>query len=118
MEDKKENLVYFSCVLLAVAGILLIHFTAEEPLKTNSLSSELIGKKVRLSGTVNSKWVHEGHVFLSVNDEKVVVFKKDAQETSLNPYYLLKGDPVHAIGKVKRYEGELEVVADELRWGN
>lgn len=118
MEDKKEDLVFGLCILLAVSGTCLMYFTAEKPVQTTALSSELIGKKVVLSGTVTSKWVYEGHVFLTVNNEKVVVFKDKARETSLNPYYLLKGDPVRAIGKVKRYKGELEVVAEELRWGN
>lgn len=116
MEDKRKDLIYFFCLLLSVSGALLMHFTAQKPLEVTELSSDMIGEKARLSGIVTSKWVHEGHVFLEVNKEKVVVFKDQAKKTDLNPYYILKGDRIAATGKVKRYKGELEVIAEELRW--
>lgn len=83
------------------------------PSMVDSLSPELVGKEVVFHGVIGSKKVHQGHVFLEVNGFKAVVFERVAKSLQ-TPYFFLKGDEVRLVGRVEEYEGEVELIVEEI----
>jgi len=86
-----------------------------------SLSSSMLGAKVRVSGEIVKVRIHEdGHVFLRVRDDSgevaVPIFRNVAQE--VDNRCLALGMRISVVGRVQEYRGELEVVpweGDDVR---
>jgi len=112
VEDRR--LAQLACLAVALTGVLLIHFSGYPPKRVDALSPELLGEKIILEGRIDSARVHDGHLFLTVNGFKAVVFKSTAGELGKSPSYFEKGRKVALLGHVREYKGTMELVVEGL----
>lgn len=117
---KDESLLKLSLVT-AVAGLLVLVFllkTIGEAKEIAAIDEGDIGKELKVFGTISSVYVSKNeNIFLKLADDSgeisVVVFKNMARK--LNAQLLKKGDAVEVYGKIQEYEGELEIIPNEIR---
>lgn len=95
-------------MIISIVGVSLI--SVSQPKVVTSLSPELVGQEVVLTGVVTSKTVRNNTVFLRVNGFKAVVFK----EVGDADFLIRKGTKVSLRGFVKEYNGEIELVVRGL----
>ena len=117
MEEKTLLKIALVC---SIVGVFIIFIFADrlEPSLVNisSISQSLIDKDVKIRGTVSSFRITSSVLMLDVRDEtgsiKVVAFDKEDFEAD-------KGQAVEIMGKVKGYQGSLEIEAKNilLLWG-
>ena len=105
-------------IITAVIGIIALYFISrvitEETIEIKKLK---IGQIERISGMVTSVYVsRDDHVFLKVADNTgeitVVAFKNSNIDEA---YDLEIGEEVTVLGRVDEYEGDLEIIAKEIR---
>ena len=105
-------------IIVSIVGLVSLFFLSR--LFTEELTeiSELkIGQMERISGMVTSVYVsRDSHVFLKVADNTgeitVVAFKNSNIDEA---YDLEIGEEVSVLGRVDEYEGELEIIAKEIK---
>lgn len=107
------NLGRYDYLVLAALGLLALAFTSAHPVEKTSvenISASDLGEKVKIAGTVKNSSSFSGTSFLNVSD--------GTGEISVVSFSLgsgfSRGEKVSIIGRVTMYEGELEIVADEI----
>jgi len=105
-------------VAVAVIGLLGLFWygTASSTAYSVSELDQLMGQKVKISGTVSSAFTSKaGNTFFMVSDgtgqAKVAVF----QSSGIDVSQLKNGAAVEVEGKVAEYEGELEIIASSIK---
>ena len=101
-------------LFLSIVGLVLLgfiaYFIATPHIELSELES-FNGRYVVIIGSVESAEIYESVSFLELTDEnnkvKVVAFEKIS-------YSFERGDFVEVKGKISRYKGELEIIADEI----
>lgn len=112
MEEKTLLKIALAC---SIVGIFIIFIFADklEPSLVNisGISQSFIDKNVKIRGTVSSFRITSSVLMLDMRDEtgtiKVVAFDKEDFEAD-------KGQAVEVIGKVKEYQGVLEIEAKSI----
>jgi DNA/RNA endonuclease YhcR with UshA esterase domain len=99
-------------LLLGLVGVLVLAVADEKPVEVSKIDSSLVGRKVVLAGSVESKRVTNDNVFLSVGGSQAVIFMHDAARLPVNPYFFAKGQFVRLVGVVREYKGGLELVVE------
>lgn len=105
-------------ILVSVVGVVLLFLISAVFTEELTEISELkIGQMERISGMVTSVYVsRDSHVFLKVADNTgeitVVAFKNSNIDEA---YDLELGEEVSVLGRVDEYEGELEIIAKEIK---
>ena len=105
---ENNRVIFWICLVISVVGVILI--SVSQPKVVTSLSPELVGQEVVLTGVVTSKIVRNNTVFLRVNGFKAVVFNNAKYTDSL----FQEGTRVSLRGFVKEYNGEIELVVRDL----
>ncbi|MDY6778608.1 MAG: hypothetical protein SVU32_08125, partial [Candidatus Nanohaloarchaea archaeon] len=107
------NTGYRVALFLCIVGTILVfageqlHSVPEIP--AQRISESHIGEKIVTGGTVNDLHVSDGVTFIrfeEVPDLTIVTFTER--------YDITAGDHVKVTGRVKLYQGELEVVAEDI----
>lgn len=102
-------------------GIIAIYIIVSQmdytSVKIGSITGEMIGETINIIGAVRNVYLHEdGHVFLSLSDDtgemKIVIWSDVAGKLNETTE---EGDFVNVIGSVKLYEGELEIIAKDVK---
>jgi len=109
-------------LILAITGIIALLLISQgiEPrsVAIGDITSNLIGYQVSASGYVKDFYWHDGHFFatLSENREqiKIVMFERDAKKFPALSN-VSKNSNLLVMGSVNEYEGELEIVAKEIK---
>lgn len=121
MDDK---LLLKFCLLISVLGLIAIWVGVYQSEKSivpiSKLSEENIGKIVKIEGKIIKKYVSKDrHLFLKVRDKtgkiKAVMFKNNHQTSGINIENLKEGSYIEASGKVKKYQGELEIILKKIK---
>jgi RecJ-like exonuclease len=116
---KKDKLLRLS-TFISIIGILAIFVVKGYATDLDVPISEAenyMGRTIGISGKISSIYVTgSGHGFIELYDGtdsiKVVAFKS----SGLNIMYALKmGDTISVLGKIAEYEGELEIIAKDIR---
>jgi exonuclease VII large subunit len=110
------KLSFLGSVIGLVAIYIIVSHMAYEPVKIGSITGQMVGETINITGAVKNVYVHEdGHVFISLFDEtgevKVVVWSDTAGKLDET---IKKGDFLNIIGNVQLYMGELEIIAREV----
>lgn len=118
----KVNTLIKICVIGAVAGIISLFFISQMilPLEVSpgEISQDLVGRKVKVSGTVGDTRVHpSGHIFFEIGDESgsidVVIWEEKAEQMALTGIDIGKirdGAYLEATGYVEYYKGDPQIV--------
>ena len=118
----KETLLIKICLLGSVVGILSIYFLSfmivPEEIGAGEITENHVGRKVRLSGTVEGFRMHSnGHVFFEVMDETgsvdVVIWEERVEQLMLSGTDVTRitgGIPIGLTGTVELYRGSVQVV--------
>lgn len=106
MGDRELAIV---CAALAIAGIIVLHFSATAPTVT-ALEQWSVGKRVTLQGIVEEKSIINRNVFVTIGNHTAVFFEPKDD----GPYVALKGQRVCATGVVAAYRGALELLGEGL----
>lgn len=107
-EQMLKRALIFS--LIGLFGLSLLAYISELPTLDISRASESIGQTVVAEGKIASVSYHPDVTFLEICAStciKVVFF-------DLPSYKLEAGDLIEVEGKIKLYEGELEIIAEEI----
>jgi len=105
-------------IIVAILGIISLFFISRILIeKTIEISKLEIGQIERISGIVNSVYVsRDDHVFLKVADKTgeitVIAFKNSNIDEA---YDLELGEEILVLGRVDEYNGEIEIIAKEIR---
>jgi len=100
-------------LLVSVAGLVILggiaYFVGPPHIDLNSLESHN-GKTVIIQGTIARATSLPAVTFIDLGKErvKVVLF-------GIPSHKFIKGDLIEVEGKITRYKGELEIIADEVR---
>jgi len=98
-------------LLVSVAGLVILggvaYFIGPPHIDLNSLESHN-GKTVIVQGYIARATIQPTFTFIDLEGVKVVLF-------GLPSHKFIKGDLIEVEGEIKRYQGELEIVADEIR---
>jgi len=118
----KDSTLIRICILGSVAGIISLYFLSFMIVPVDAgageVGQDLVGRRVRLSGTVNSLEVHRnGHMFFEIEDSTgsvdVVIWEDRAEQLSLSGTDLSRirdGAELAVTGDVERYRGRIQVV--------
>lgn len=118
----KESFLIKVCITGSIAGLVSLYFISfmivPEEIGPGELSPEFLGRKVRLSGTVQELRTHpSGHVFFELADETgsadVVIWEDKAEQLLLSGVNVSKienGVGMEVTGSVEYYKGNLQVV--------
>lgn len=109
-----ESDIVNACIVLAVIGLGTIYlsqsFILPEEVDIGGIDETWIGNSVSVNGTVSSVYSSNGAVFLTVEDDSgsITVVDFDGSRYS-------EGSPVKVKGYIEVYQGELEIIADEIK---
>jgi exodeoxyribonuclease VII large subunit len=89
-----------------------------EEINTGELTETYIGRKVKVSGTVENLRVHEnGHIFFDLKDDAgsidIVIWEDRVESLKLSGTDFSKienGIGIQLMGNVERYKGNLQIV--------
>lgn len=102
------------CVILGAVGVALIYSSSIyiEPEKVNisEIEPQWNGRQVKVGGKAVQPYKSKGNLFFNLKDNsgKIKVAKFDADIT------LNKSESVNVSGRVKLYQGKLELVAENI----
>jgi len=109
-------------LLISVIGIVLLFIFVQniEPLEAEikDIDDSYVGKSVKVEGIIDSIGYDKDKetLFLTVSDEnkdiKIVMFKKDLENMHQN---LSISDNVIITGEIALYQGDLEVIARNIK---
>jgi RecJ-like exonuclease len=105
-------------IITAVIGIVALYIIStlltEETVDIEELQ---IGQMERISGMVTSLYVsRDDHVFMKVSDETGEITVVAFESSNIDQAYDLEvGERVSVLGRVDEYEGDLEIIAKEIR---
>lgn len=106
------------CLFLLVIGLSFM-ISAEimfevDRIQINKISFKKIGEHVRIKGKVVDFSTNKGHSFLTLKDDtgkiKVVDFNSEKELKKI----INEAEKVQIKGSVDVYQGELEIIADEI----
>lgn len=118
----KERTLVRICLLGSVLGIVSLYFLsfmiAAFDVGAGEISQEHIGRKVRLSGTVQELSIHRsGHMFFELADDTgsidVAIWEDRVEQLALSGMdmsMLRNGADIELTGDVEYYRGGLQVV--------
>ncbi len=120
----EEHALRNIAVLCSVAGLLLLFLASEnlelKPKPIKEITSDDIGKTVKVCGEIITKTISNNHVFFTINDSteniRVVVFNSTAmklREKGNDIYSFEKGSMICPTGIVDEYpkgSGYLEII--------
>jgi DNA/RNA endonuclease YhcR with UshA esterase domain len=118
----KEKILLVACILISLAGLILIYFSALaiSPLETKigKIDSSYVGKLVSTTGKISYVRTHSaGHVFLILTDGssriEVPIFSSlmnQLKVKGITQYDFKKGMNVRITGIVGEYKGELQII--------
>jgi len=105
---------------IAVIGIIILFFIVQLTellvVRITEINEAMSGQNIITEGKVSSFSTKEGHIFLTLSDEreiKIVMFKDRAEENEI-AYELKNDDKIRVEGKVSIYRDELEVIAEKI----
>ncbi|MBI4895125.1 MAG: OB-fold nucleic acid binding domain-containing protein [Candidatus Aenigmarchaeota archaeon] len=109
------------CAILVVAGLVVLFFLVVfiEPVSMNisQISEKDIGKIVSINASVENKNLRNGNLFLELGDVdsnstiKAVMFENDIKQ-DLSTFQ--KGSHINIVGRIDRYNGELEIIINKI----
>ena len=118
----KERTLIRICLLGSVLGIISLYFLSfmivAVDVGAGEISQEHIGRKVRLSGTVQELSIHRsGHMFFELADDTgsidVAIWEDRVEQLALSGMdmsRLKNGAEIELAGDVEYYKGGLQVV--------
>lgn len=116
MDDKElRNL----SVLISIFGVVLLYFVANnlepEVVRISDIEYKDVGKTVKITGKITSRYDSKGHIFLKVSDGTseilVPVFENLVKRLSIEEKEgFVKGKGIEVVGEVQEYNGELEII--------
>ena len=100
----------FVCALISIVALLfLAHFIPPQEAVLEELDS-MLNERVRIEGVVDSVRHYKNMTFLSlIKSEAVRVVVFD------NINEIKTGDKIEIIGRVSKYRGRTEIIADDIR---
>ncbi len=117
----RERELIKASFFISTIGLIILYISNPQPafVKISEIENKL-DQRVVISGEIESLKIHEnGHIFLEVKDEtgeiKVVIFKNVVKKLKKELTCLEVNRNVSIEGKVTKYRGEIEVVAEEVR---
>lgn len=110
----KRQHLYYICIGLAAVGVATVYassmYIEPESFDINQLQRSWQGRKVVLTGNVSDPYKAGGHSFFELDDGtgriNAVAFNSELE--------LEEGQSVSVEGRLSMYEGQLEVIVDEL----
>jgi len=104
-------------LIIAVIGVVFIYFVinviGDRTMQISEATGK-IGSSVKVMGTINSVYKHDGNSFMRIGDPsgdiKVVVFER----SKVSQDSLERGKEIVVKGKVKEYNNEIEIIASEI----
>lgn len=118
----KENQLIKICLVGSIIGIISIYFVSflfsAEEIKTGEITETFIGRKVKVSGSVdNIRFHNNGHIFFDLKDNTgsidVVIWEDRVESLKLSGTDLSKienGFGIELTGNVESYKGNLQIV--------
>lgn len=111
----KHRSAYKICVFLAIIGLGIMYasslYISPEKAIISEIDKSWSGKNVEISGKVISFSSSGKNIFMRLNDStgdiKVVQFESE--------FSAKKGEKVNVTGTVELYQGELEIIAEEIQ---
>lgn len=111
----RRETVYRVSVLLSVIGLTVMYsvdsFMKPDKAKIEDLDESMTGEHVTVEGDVESFNTGHGHLFIDLNDGSgeidVVDFDSDV--------WIESDDRIEVRGYIDIYEGDLQLVAEEIR---
>lgn len=112
----KDSTLLKISLIVSIAGIFTILYIVESqnlsPIKLNELTKDQLDTIIKIEGKVTKVTKTPGLLILNIKDfsgtTKVIAFT--SQESVIK-----EGMKVEAIGKVVEYQGNLEIIADEIK---
>lgn len=100
---------------ISIIGFCLIFFWPNQAkeIMVNEINEEMIGQKIKTKGTIDwFKEIKGGLLFGLRNEEKinVVRFSPAAEEREI----VKAKKAVEVVGEIKKFRGELEIVAEKI----
>ena len=111
----KETTLLKIALICSLAGLVVLYFISAKidikDYKPNLLDKN-IGDDVKLTGTV-AKITDKGNiVFIEVSQQSPVTIVLFAEDNNVK---LNNGDKIEVIGKVQKYNGKNEIIAQKIR---
>ena len=112
---KEDKLAYAASVLFASIGLTLMYISigyyGPESVEIHEVDTSLMGEEVKIEGEVRDPFHTGEHLFFDLEDSSssVEVAKFDTD------FSLTRGQQVEIIGSVDMHEGELNIIAEEIR---
>jgi tRNA(Ile2) C34 agmatinyltransferase TiaS len=122
MGGSGKNLIIFRVSLLfSILGIVLIYLTTSSgsPERVDTLSREHLDRRVEITGVVSSKYVSNGHVFITLDSgARAVAFNTSSTHKMKSDLRFLRpGERAIFTGKVSEYKGKLELIVEDVERG-
>lgn len=119
----KDGMLYKIC--LAFSGLSIIFLFAfsysiePKSVKISDLESSDIGREVKISGTVQDRFLTESGEFLfELNEDgksiNVILFEEQLDKWKEVPENLVNGKKIKIEGEIKSYKKELQITPDKL----
>lgn len=110
----RRKVLYKACVFLSVIGLTLMYasslYMGIEKVDIGEIDRTWTGKNVRISGEVVELGSSGDIKFIDIQDPTGTILLVDFDST----VDIQEGDRINATGHVSVYEGELEVIAQEI----
>ena len=117
LTQKKYNTLLAIISICGTLSLTIIDFQTQ-PKKTEirEISEQLIGKKIFIEGKITSQFTKKNTLFLEITNKnkiKAIKFNTSKQE-SLTAQHADAQNFVKITGTVQKYNGELEIIADQI----
>lgn len=113
--NKEDKLAYAASVLFASIGLTLMYISigyyGPESVEIHEIDTSLMGEEVEIEGQVRDPFHTGEHLFFELEDSRssVEVAKFDTGSS------LTRGQQVKVVGSVDMHEGDLNIIAEEIR---
>ena len=109
------NKLLILSLMFSILGITALYFytnsLTSQPIEISTISSDMIGKSVRIDGFVSSKFISENkNTFLTIDDGSgkiIAVFFK--------PLDVEQFDNIEILGTISERDGKLSILGREIK---
>lgn len=114
MKDE-DKLAFAASTLFAIIGLSMMYLSfsyyGPTSVEVNEVDTSLVGEEVKVKGAVQEPFHTGEHLFFELADEEstVDVVKFDTDRS------ISQGERIEIIGTVDMHEGELNIIAEEIR---
>lgn len=114
--NKEKKTAFTASTILALIGLTLmyssIYYLGPEQTQIIEIDESMAGEPVEVEGVITNSYSTDEHLFFDLEDEygaeiDIVMFNTDKSVEN--------GEIATVIGDVSMYEGELNIIAEEIK---